>query len=324
MWIQRHISGGSALREQSQDEGKWSACLKNERARDRSKNVLICNDDAHDRQYLDRRSDALMCEEYLKSNHFEVYLRTEGWAIMVNSFLIPRKTLSLISAGCPAGKKELERRFFANTKAFSLLFIHLYVWMDGGFSFSSSSNHARIDTLFWCFFTSSRSRSMLARQPVIRNTHWERIWTGKKMYIDVMMVRTKPEGIYAYTQCKIYVWHLSSLCLPCIHTHTHTQRRHWRDKDNTWWPIRPSHYASRWRYTYRTFPSSKRDAWPNRSRVAMPKFDSIRIVILNWCHMLIYFCFRSISSIFKVKIWFQVSAMVRARHFSHASLGISE
>jgi hypothetical protein len=56
--------------------------------------------------------------------------------------------------------------------------------------FSLYTNHARIDALFPFF-----SRFMLTRQPVIRNTHWERIWTGKKMYIDVM-VSVNPAGIF--------------------------------------------------------------------------------------------------------------------------------
>jgi hypothetical protein len=56
--------------------------------------------------------------------------------------------------------------------------------------FSLCTNHARIDALFPFF-----SRFMLTRQPVIRNTHWERIWTGKKMYIDVM-VSVNPAGIF--------------------------------------------------------------------------------------------------------------------------------
>ena len=44
-------AGSSALREQSRDEGKWSACLKRERKgkkrRRRRRKVLICDDNAH-------------------------------------------------------------------------------------------------------------------------------------------------------------------------------------------------------------------------------------------------------------------------------------
>lgn len=141
-----------------------------------------------------------------------------------------------------SGKAKVGEAFLLlNTKAFSFLFIHMYGWIERkrGFSFSSSSNHARIDTLFWCFFASSLSRSMLTRQPVIRNLHWERIWTGKKMYIDVMMVSTNPEGIHIRTHTHA----VRSMCdiSPPFASHACIHMRHWRDKDNTRWPIRPSH-----------------------------------------------------------------------------------
>ena len=51
------------------------------------------------------------------------------------------------------------------------------------------------------FFSSPSRRSTLRRQPVIRYPYTrsererERIWTGREMYIDVMMVSVKPEAV---------------------------------------------------------------------------------------------------------------------------------